>query len=60
MRAITQQGHSDDPKRVAVLVALQCASKMLASQELNEKYQESCQRMLGVVTEGLACNRMNE
>lgn len=50
MKTIMQQGHSDDPKRVAVLVALQCASRMLASRELNEQYQAWHEKMLEQVT----------
>ncbi len=51
MRAITQAGHSDDPKRVAVLVALQCASKMLANTELIEKCQAYNDKLLGLIAE---------
>lgn len=54
MQIIAQSGHSDDPKRVAVLVAMQCASKMLASMELVEKYQAYNDTLLGRVTEEMA------
>jgi len=53
MRAIAQLGHSDDPKRVAVLVALQCASKMLAATELIEKCQAYNDKLLGLITDEL-------
>ncbi len=49
MRTIGQLGHSDDPKRVAVLVAMQCASKMLAATELVEKYELYHQKLLGLI-----------
>ena len=51
MRAIAQAGHSDDPKRVAVLVALQCASKMLANTELIEKCQAYNDKLLGLIAQ---------
>lgn len=51
MKAIAQMGHSDDLKRVAVLVAMQCASKMVAATELVEKCQAYNDRLLGMVTE---------
>lgn len=51
MKAIGQLGHSDDPKRVAVLVALQCASKMLATAELIEKCQLYHEKLLGLINE---------
>lgn len=54
MKAIAEAGHSDDPKRVAVLVALQCASKMLASAELLEHYQAHNELLLSSVTEELS------
>lgn len=53
MRLIAQQGHSDDPKRVAVLVALQCASKMVTAQELVEKCQEYQDTLLAEIHEKL-------
>ena len=47
MKAIAQLGHSDDLKRVAVLVAMQCASKMVAATELVEKCQAYNDKLLG-------------
>lgn len=53
MRTITYQGHSDDPKRVAVLVALQCASRMLALQELLENYHAQTDVLVEKLTQEL-------
>jgi len=53
MKTIAHMGHSDDPKRVAVLVALQCASKMLSTQELLEECQARQEALLAVIQENL-------
>lgn len=50
MQMIAQLG-GDDPKRVAVLVALQCASKMVAATELIEKYTAHNEKLLRLITD---------
>jgi cell division protein ZapA (FtsZ GTPase activity inhibitor) len=50
MQAIAQLG-GDDSKRVAVLVALQCASKMVAATELIEKYTAHNEKLLRLITD---------
>jgi cell division protein ZapA (FtsZ GTPase activity inhibitor) len=53
MDSLAQGGHSDDPKRLAVLVALQCASKMVASDELLKQYQSAQEKLIGTIDDEL-------
>lgn len=54
IRAIGNTGLTDDPKRIAVLVALQCASKMAAAQRDIEQYQLQNDKLLSLVAEELS------
>ncbi len=51
MHALGATGLTDDPKRIAVLVALQCASKMFASNLLVENYQMHNDRLLSLIAD---------
>ncbi len=51
MRTIAQSGLSDDPQRLAVLVALQSTSKMMEHGELLKHHQESTERMIELLSE---------
>jgi cell division protein ZapA (FtsZ GTPase activity inhibitor) len=51
MKLFKQNGHDDDPKRLAVLVALQCASKMIVSSELLEKYHTHNEKLIELITQ---------
>jgi cell division protein ZapA len=51
MKSFAQNGHTDDPQRLAVLVALQCASKMIVATELLEKYQAHNEKLLVLITQ---------
>lgn len=46
MRSIAQSGYSDDPQRLAVLVALQSTSKMMASVDQVSQYQKHTEKMI--------------
>ncbi len=54
MQAMAQRGLSDDPKRLAVLVAVQCASKMIASDNLLEKYQSHNEKLIQFISDEVA------
>ncbi len=49
--AIAQAGHSDDPQRLAVLVALQSTSKMMAHSELLKCHQDHNERMIELISQ---------
>ncbi len=51
MRSIAQSGLSDDPQRLAVLVALQSTSKMMEQGELLQQHQEYTERMLELLSD---------
>lgn len=51
MRALANTGLTDDPKRIAVLVALQCASKMVASNAIVEGYQLHNEKLLSLIAD---------
>ena len=50
MRRVGQMGHSDDPQRLAVLVALQSTSKMMEYSDLIKVYQERHEKMIEDIT----------
>ncbi len=54
MKKLAQLSRSDDSKRIATLVALQCASTMVASEELVEKYQTNAEKLIDSITETLS------
>ncbi len=54
MRSMAQLGHNDDVKRLAVLVAIQCASKMVASADLLEYYQVRHEKILSTISEEIS------
>ncbi len=54
MRTIAQSGHSDDPQRLAVLVALQSTSKMMAKVKHTSQYQEHTEKMIEFITNELS------
>jgi len=60
MRSIAHQGHSDDPKRVAVLVALQCASKMLAAHEVVAQHHVHITRLIDQLAQELVAEPIPE
>ena len=51
IRAIAQAGHSDDPQRLAILVALQSTSKMMESSQLLKVHQEHTERMIEYISQ---------
>ncbi len=54
MRSIAQSGYSDDPQRLAVLVALQNTSKMMAKADQMSTYQEYTEKMIEHITNELS------
>lgn len=54
MRTLATTGLTDDPKRIAVLIALQCASKMVAANALVESYQEQNAKLEGMIAEEIS------
>jgi cell division protein ZapA (FtsZ GTPase activity inhibitor) len=52
MRSMAQSGLSDDPQRLAVLVALQSTSKMLEQGEILKQHQEYTERMIELISDG--------
>ena len=53
IRSIALAGHSDDPQRLAVLVALQCTSKMMESSELVKLHKEHTEKMIDRISQEL-------
>jgi cell division protein ZapA len=51
MRRIAQLGHADDPQRLAVLVALQSASKMMEYLELTKTFQQRHEQMIDQINQ---------
>ena len=54
MRQIAQSGYSDDPQRLAVLVALQNTSKMMNSAGLVAHYKEHTEKMIEYIADELS------
>lgn len=52
IRSFAQSGLSDDPQRLAVLVALQSTSKMMEHGDVLKQHQEYTERMIELLTEG--------
>lgn len=53
MRKIAQSGYSDDPQRLAVLVALQNTSKMMAHSDTLAQYQAHTEKMIEYISDEL-------
>jgi len=51
MRSFAQSGLSDDPQRLAVLVALQSTSKLLEHIDLLQQHQEYTERIIELVSD---------
>jgi cell division protein ZapA (FtsZ GTPase activity inhibitor) len=51
MRLIAQSGLSDDPQRLAVLVALQSTGKMMEYSALLKVHQDSTERMIELLSD---------
>lgn len=54
MRHIAKSGHSDDPQRLAVLVALQSTSKMMVKQDQMSRYEVYTEKMIDQITDKLS------
>ncbi len=54
MRKIAQSGYSDDPQRLAVLVALQSTSKMMVSSDRLDQVQQYTNKMIEHITTELS------
>lgn len=54
MRQIAQAGHSDDPQRLAVLVALQNTSKMMTNADIVAHYEDHTERILEYISDELS------
>ena len=54
MRSIAQSGYSDDPQRLAVLVALQNTSKMMKDKDLIAQYKQYTEKMIEHINTELA------
>lgn len=50
MKRIAQAGYSDDPQRLAVLVALQNTSKMMTNADLIATYQDHTENMIDYIS----------
>jgi len=51
IRTIAQAGYSDDPQRLAILVALQSTSKMMEHSELLKSQQERHERLIDRISQ---------
>lgn len=53
IRSVAQAGHIDDIKRVAVLVALQCASKMMVNERSASDVAKTSEQLVELVSKQL-------
>lgn len=59
MAALKLLGHSDDPQRLAVLVALQCTSKMEISGALVEAYQRQVEKLITAISDEIVVQELS-